>query len=145
MNTGQAPGRNTAHDPGRGVYMISVAADLAGMHPQTLRIYEQRGLIEPQRSAKGTRLYSEVDVQRLQRINELRSELGMSLAGVERVMRLELELSMAEQRVAELERAAGELRQAMREEAERIRKSFRAEIVPYQRGEIVAVRRPPSI
>ena len=68
----------------RGVYMISVAAELAGVHPQTLRIYEARGLITPKRSPKNTRLYSQEDVDRLQRIQELTNELGMNLAGVER-------------------------------------------------------------
>ena len=70
----------------QGVFMISVAAELAGMHPQTLRVYEARGLIKPQRSPKGTRLYSQHDVERLHRIQELTTELGMNLAGVERVL-----------------------------------------------------------
>ena len=70
----------------RGVFMISVAAELAGMHPQTLRMYESRGLIEPKRSPKGTRLYSHSDVERLKRIQEMTAELGLNLAGVERVV-----------------------------------------------------------
>ena len=73
------------HD--RGVFMISVAAELAEMHPQTLRMYEARGLIEPKRSPKGTRLYSQADVERLRRIQEMTTEWGMNLAGVERVLR----------------------------------------------------------
>jgi MerR family transcriptional regulator/heat shock protein HspR len=73
----------------RGVFMISVAAQLANMHPQTLRVYEARGLIEPKRSPKGTRLYSQQDVDRLRRIQEMIAELGLNLAGVERVLRLE--------------------------------------------------------
>ena len=73
----------------RGVFMISVAAELAGMHPQTLRIYESRGLIKPKRSPKQTRLYSQRDVERLRRINELTTQAGMNLAGVERVLALE--------------------------------------------------------
>src|ERR1700729_3814760 len=73
----------------RGVFMISVAAELADMHPQTLRMYEARGLIEPKRSPKGTRLYSQADVERLRRIQEMTAELGMNLAGVERVLALE--------------------------------------------------------
>ena len=72
--------------------MISVAAELAGMHPQTLRIYEARGLIKPKRSPKNTRLYSQEDVERLRRIQELTTELGMNLAGVERVFELEEEM-----------------------------------------------------
>ena len=75
------------HD--RGVFMISVAAELADMHPQTLRMYEARGLIEPKRSPKGTRLYSREDVERLRRIQEMTAEMGMNLAGVERVFELE--------------------------------------------------------
>src|SRR5436305_8431787 len=73
----------------RGVFMISVAAELADMHPKTLRMYEARGLIEPKRSPKGTRLYSHKDVERLRRIQEMTADLGMNLAGVERVFELE--------------------------------------------------------
>src|SRR2546423_5134414 len=81
-----------AVEGGRGVFMISVAAELAEMHPQTLRMYEQRGLIEPKRSPKGTRLYSQEDVERLRRIQQMTSELGMNLAGVEKVFELEDQL-----------------------------------------------------
>src|ERR1700678_1003418 len=76
----------------RGVFMISVAAQLANLHPQTLRMYEARGLIEPQRSSKGTRLYSQEDVEKLRRIQEMTADLGLNLAGVERVLRLEQEI-----------------------------------------------------
>src|ERR687884_45737 len=93
-------------DPTRGVYMISVAAELAGMHPQTLRIYESRGLISPKRSPKNTRLYSQEDVERLRRIQELTSELGMNLAGVEKVFELEEELDRMRRRMRTLERQA---------------------------------------
>ena len=79
----------------RGVFMISVAAELAEMHPQTLRMYETRGLIEPKRSPKGTRLYSQADVERLRRIQEMTTELGLNLAGVERVLELEEQLERA--------------------------------------------------
>src|ERR1700742_977572 len=91
-------------DRARGVYMISVAAELASMHPQTLRIYETRGLITPKRSPKGTRLYSIEDVERLQRIQELTTELGMNLAGVERVFELELQLDRMQRRMERMER-----------------------------------------
>src|SRR5437660_8090172 len=77
----------------RGVFMISVAAELANMHPQTLRMYEVRGLIEPRRSPKGTRLYSQEDVDKLRRIQEMTAELGLNLAGVERVLELEREIA----------------------------------------------------
>src|SRR5579884_4011837 len=83
----------------RGVFMISVAAELAEMHPQTLRMYEARGLIEPKRSPKGTRLYSHKDVERLRRIQEMTAELGMNLAGVERVFELEEQLESMSRKV----------------------------------------------
>src|SRR3954462_11164339 len=90
----------------RGGFINSVAARLAGMHPQTLRIYEARGLITPSRSPKNTRLYSEEDVQRLRRIQELTGELGMNLAGVERVFELEQEVERMRRRLRNLERHA---------------------------------------
>lgn len=119
-------------DTRRGVYMISVAAELAGMHPQTLRIYESRGLIEPERTSGGTRRYSPDDVERLRRIQELTSELGMNLAGVEKVFELEGELERMRERMRRMERQAERMEEELRQEIERVRKSFRAELVPYQ-------------
>jgi MerR family transcriptional regulator, heat shock protein HspR len=119
-------------DSDRGVYMISVAAELAGMHPQTLRIYESRGLITPKRSPKNTRLYSQEDVERLRRIQELTTELGMNLAGVEAVFELEAELARMRRRMRNMERQAERVRQELNAEIERVRKSFKAEIVPYE-------------
>src|SRR5881227_3939087 len=87
----------------RGVFMISVAAELAEMHPQTLRMYEARGLIEPRRSPKGTRLYSQEDVEKLRRIQGMTAELGLNLAGVERVLDLEAEIERMNARIKELE------------------------------------------
>jgi MerR family transcriptional regulator, heat shock protein HspR len=117
----------------RGVFMISVAAELAEMHPQTLRMYEQRGLIEPKRSPKGTRLYSHADVERLRRIQQMTADLGMNLAGVERVFELEEKLSAMSAKVRRLEKRAGELAAEV-ERLEALRRSLRAEIVPYVRG-----------
>jgi MerR family transcriptional regulator/heat shock protein HspR len=114
----------------QGVFMISVAAELAEMHPQTLRMYEARGLITPKRSPKRTRLYSQEDVERLRRIQEMTAELGLNLAGVERVLALEEELDRARNRLAALERRAAEAQAAMEAELERVRKSFKAELVP---------------
>jgi MerR family transcriptional regulator, heat shock protein HspR len=119
-------------DRGQPVYMISVAAELAGMHPQTLRIYEQRGLIEPKRTPKGTRRYSQEDVERLRRIQELTSEMGMNLAGVEKVFELEGELDQMRRRMDRLERRAEQMRKELEAEVERVRRSFRRELVPYQ-------------
>ena len=119
-------------DPRRGVYMISVAAELAGMHPQTLRIYEARGLIQPKRSKGKTRLYSQEDVERLRRIQELTSEMGMNLAGVEKVFELEEELEKMRGRMDRLQQKAAALEQEMADEIERVKKQFRAEIVRYE-------------
>jgi MerR family transcriptional regulator/heat shock protein HspR len=115
----------------RGVFMISVAAELAEMHPQTLRMYETRGLITPKRSPKGTRLYSQQDVDRLRRIQQMTAELGMNLAGVERVFELEDQLERMAKQVDALERRAERIRVEMEAELERVRRSFKAELVPY--------------
>jgi len=119
-------------EPSQGVYMISVAAQLAGMHPQTLRIYESRGLITPQRSKGKTRLYSQEDVERLRRIQELTSQLGMNLAGVEKVFELEGQLERMRGRMERLQQRAAELEKEMADEIERVKKEFRAEIVRYE-------------
>jgi MerR family transcriptional regulator, heat shock protein HspR len=126
----------------RGVFMISVAAELAEMHPQTLRMYETRGLIEPKRSPKGTRLYSQSDVDKLRRIQAMTNELGLNLAGVERVLELEEQLERASKRLEALERRSAEMREALQAEMEAVRASFRAEVVPYRatRTDLVPVR-----
>jgi MerR family transcriptional regulator/heat shock protein HspR len=116
----------------RGVFMISVAAQLAEMHPQTLRMYEARGLIEPQRSPKGTRLYSQQDVERLRRIQSMTAELGLNLAGVERVLELESQIEEMNTRIEELELKALHSEVELAQELERVRRSFRAELVPYR-------------
>jgi MerR family transcriptional regulator, heat shock protein HspR len=123
---------DTTPDSSRGVYMISVAAQLAGMHPQTLRIYETRGLITPKRSPKNTRLYSQDDVERLRRIQELTGELGMNLAGVERVFELEDELERMRRRMRNLERHAQRVQEELQKEVERVRRSLKYELVPYE-------------
>jgi MerR family transcriptional regulator, heat shock protein HspR len=130
----------------RGVFMISVAAELAEMHPQTLRMYEARGLIEPKRSPKGTRLYSHSDVERLRRIQELTSDGGMNLAGVERVFELEQALERMTRKVALLERRAAELEGEI-ERLEEVKRTVKAEIVRYEARSTdlvpVVVRRRP--
>ena len=118
-------------DRDRGVFMISVAAELAEMHPQTLRMYEARGLIEPKRSPKGTRLYSHADVDRLRRIQELTTELGMNLAGVEKVFELEEKLARMHRKVELLERRAEEL-QGEIARLEEVKREVKAEIVRYE-------------
>ena len=133
-------------DGERGVYMISVAAELAGMHPQTLRIYEARGLIQPKRSPKNTRLYSDDDVQRLRRIQQLTSELGMNLAGVERVFELEQEVARMRRRLNNIERAAERAQQELRQEINRVRQAAKAELVPYEPpGQALAPANQPGV
>jgi len=105
-------------------YMISVAAELVGMHPQTLRIYESKGLVTPQRTAGNTRLYSEADLERLRLINRLTTELGLNLAGVEHVIRLEEQIRRMQRTMERLER---EMRDAIAE----VHKQYRRDLVPY--------------
>jgi MerR family transcriptional regulator/heat shock protein HspR len=106
-------------------YMISVAAELVGMHPQTLRIYEQKGLVRPKRTPGNTRLYSERDLERLREIQHLTSELGLNLAGVERVLRLEDELQRMR---AHLDRMEREMRAAISQ----VHKTYKRELVVYR-------------
>jgi MerR family transcriptional regulator/heat shock protein HspR len=127
-------------DQERALYIISVAAELAGVHPQTLRIYERKGLIEPQRTEGRSRRYSDRDIKLLQRIQELTNE-GVGLAGVRRVLDLEAELEGA---VAEIERLREELAQAARQVAEaeaRVHRQYRRDLVPVTKA-VVRVRRP---
>jgi MerR family transcriptional regulator/heat shock protein HspR len=105
-------------------YMISVAAELVGMHPQTLRIYEAKGLVTPQRTAGNTRLYSDADLERLRLINRLTQELGLNLAGVEHVIRLEEQIRRMQRTMARLERE-------MRETIAEVHKQYRRDLVPY--------------
>jgi MerR family transcriptional regulator, heat shock protein HspR len=107
-------------------YMISVAAELVGMHPQTLRIYEAKGLIRPRRTPGGTRLYSDADVSRLRLIQQLTTELGLNLAGVERVLALEDELNRLRRR---LDRMEAEMRARLRE----VHRQYKRELVLYER------------
>ena len=111
-----------ASDSERGVYVISVAAELAGVHPQTLRIYERRGLLDPARTGGGSRRYSEADIDRLRRISEL-TEAGLNLAGVKAVMELEAEL-------ARVRRQLREVVQESREAIERTHRQYRRDLVP---------------
>jgi MerR family transcriptional regulator, heat shock protein HspR len=109
----------------RPIYMISVAAELVGMHPQTLRMYEQKGLVRPKRTPGGTRLYSEADVDRLRIIQRLTSEVGLNLAGVELVLRLEDELRKAHRQIERLQ-------QQVRDEVQKVHKHYRRDLVLYR-------------
>jgi MerR family transcriptional regulator/heat shock protein HspR len=106
-------------------YMISVAADLVGMHPQTLRIYEAKGLVRPQRTAGNTRLYSESDLERLRLIQRLTTEIGLNLAGVERVLALEDELQRMRRRLDQMERE-------MRDAISHVHRQYKRELVLYR-------------
>ena len=110
-------------------YMISVAADLVGMHPQTLRIYEQKGLVRPQRTAGNTRLYSEADLERLRAIQRLTTELGLNLAGVELVLRMEDQLRRMQAQMERIERQ-------MRAEIEQVHKQYRRDLVVWKPSEL---------
>ena len=106
-------------------YMISIAAELVGMHPQTLRIYEQKGLVRPKRTAGNTRLYSDADVERLRLIQQLTNEIGLNLAGVERVLHLEDELLRLRRKLERME-------QEMRETIAEVHRQYRRDLVPYR-------------
>jgi MerR family transcriptional regulator/heat shock protein HspR len=110
-------------------YMISVAAELVGMHPQTLRMYEQKGLVRPQRTAGNTRLYSEADLERLRLIQRLTGELGLNLAGVEAVLGLEEQLRLMQARMERLEHE-------MREAVASVHKQYRRDLVLYDRTQL---------
>jgi MerR family transcriptional regulator/heat shock protein HspR len=114
----------------RPVFMISVAAELAEMHPQTLRMYERRGLIRPSRSSKSTRLYSLADVERLRRIQQLVAECGLNLAGVERVLEMEQQLESLQRRLERLQTDMDRLAAQARDELEAVHRSYRKELVP---------------
>jgi MerR family transcriptional regulator, heat shock protein HspR len=130
----------------QGVFMISVAAELAGMHPQTLRIYESRGLIKPKRSPKKTRLYSQRDVERLRRIQELTTEVGLNLAGVERVLELEQVMDTMQSELDRMRSQAEELEREMLQRIQEIHRSYKRELVRWQPpGEMLRAKdlKPP--
>ena len=118
-------------DEDRGVFMISVAAELAEMHPQTLRIYEARGLISPQRSPKNTRLYSQRDVERLKRIQQMTNEEGLNLAGVETVLEMESRVEAMRSELEAMRERTRELETQLTEEMARVHERLHTEIVPY--------------
>jgi MerR family transcriptional regulator/heat shock protein HspR len=130
---------STRRVTGPRVFLIGIAAEMAGMHPQTLRVYERRGLITPQRTAKNTRVYSEKDVALLRRIQEL-SEEGLNLAGIERLLKLEARVERAERRVRDLEAELRDTRERHREELAAAR-AARGAIVPVRRGTTALTRR----
>lgn len=121
----------------RPVYMISVAAELAGVHPQTLRIYERKALVQPTRSPGGTRLYSEADIERLRLIQKLTQDEGVNLAGVMRIIELQIEKEKLEAQLAEAEAVASRAELRLAKEINEFRQSLRADIVHVPRGGIV--------
>ena len=133
--TGPAAGGRL--DESRGVFMISVAAELAEMHPQTLRMYEARGLIAPQRSPKNTRLYSQRDVEQLRRIQRMTGEEWLNLAGVETVLELERTVERMRAELARMRERAAEMERRFEQEVEQVRRSLKAEIVPYGAYDVI--------
>ena len=133
----------------QGVFMISVAAELAEMHPQTLRIYEARGLITPKRSPKNTRLYSQRDVERLKRIQHMTNEEGLNLAGVETVLEMEARVEQMRRELEAMRERTRELETQLTEEMARVHERLHTEIVPYGAYEPdppveIPVRRPDT-
>jgi MerR family transcriptional regulator/heat shock protein HspR len=121
--------------------MISVAAQLAGMHPQTLRVYEARGLIKPSRSPKQTRLYSQQDVELLRRIQELTTEFGLNLAGVERVLELEQAMTEMREQLTSMRQEAEGMQQRMLQEIQAVHRSYKRELVPWKPpGEVMRAK-----
>lgn len=133
--------KKSADNDSRALYMISVAARLAGMHPQTLRIYEQRGLISPARTPKNTRLYSEEDIERLRYIQRLTTELGMNLAGVEKVMELEKNILELKARIDNLHRELDKTVRRLEREVESVHKSYRRELIPLPKTDVIITAR----
>lgn len=123
----------------RALYIISVAAELAGVHPQTLRIYERKGLIEPARTQGRSRRYSENDIALLRRIQELTNE-GVSLVGVRKVIDLETDLARAQARIRELEQALDRARDDLQQAVQQAHREHRRDLVPVSRA-VVQVRR----
>jgi len=119
----------------RAVFVISVAAELAGVHPQTLRMYERKGLIRPQRTTGNTRRYSQADIDIVKLIQELTQDRGMNLAGVEMVIELQQELERTQDRMDRLRREAMELQKELAENMERIRQAQKTSLVLWRKNE----------
>lgn len=119
-----------------GVYIISVAAELAGVHPQTLRTYERKGLLRPKRTAGGTRRYSERDVARVQLIQHLTQHDGINLAGVLRILELEDEIDRLQRRLERSQREVDQVRTASHEALRDARRRASTELVLYRRTQI---------
>lgn len=139
----RSPPRASSPDRKRPLYVISVAAELAGVHPQTLRIYERRGLIRPERTRGGNRRYSDADIERLRRIQDLTSE-GLSLAGVERFLALEEQLAVAQEEIRRLRDAVDDLRERHRQALAEVHRSYRRDLVPVHSTVEFFRRRAPS-
>lgn len=130
-----------AATPGQqALYMISIAAKLAGMHPQTLRIYEQRGLITPARTPKNTRLYSEADIRRLRYIQKLTTEMGMNLAGVEKVIELESQIAALHDRIDRLRSEVESAAARLKEEVDAVHRSYKRELILLPKAEVARTR-----
>lgn len=123
----------------RALYVISVAAELAGVHPQTLRIYERKGLLAPARTSGRSRRYSDRDIELLRRIQELTNE-GVTLAGVQRILELEEELLAARERIAQMEARLDAMRREMEERVEAVHREYKRELVPFRTNSLTHYR-----
>jgi MerR family transcriptional regulator/heat shock protein HspR len=138
--------REELFDEAQGVFMISVAAELSGMHPQTLRVYEARGLIKPSRSARKTRLYSRQDVELLKRIQELTNDYGLNLAGVERVLTLERTMEALHKQLDMLKAQAAQMEREMMQQIEAVHRSYKRELVRWEPpGEVLRAKNAKPI
>jgi MerR family transcriptional regulator/heat shock protein HspR len=126
----------SASEATRAVYVISVAAELAGVHPQTLRIYERKGLVDPSRTGGGSRRYSPQDIERLRRIGEL-TDAGCNLEGVRRVLELEAEVAALRAEIQELGRQLDQARAEAREAVERTHRHYRRDLVPLRQATVL--------
>ena len=129
--------KNDSKKSDRPLYMISVAARLASMHPQTLRIYERKKLVCPKRTTGSTRLYSDKDIKALKYIQELTQELGINLAGVKVIIELEQERGELEEKFSQIRQEMNKIREEMKEEIEKVRRQYRKELVVFPRGELM--------
>jgi MerR family transcriptional regulator/heat shock protein HspR len=127
---------------GEAVFVISIAAELADVHPQTLRLYERKGLIHPIRTASNIRLYSEEDIEKLKLIQKMTQDEGVNLAGVRRILELDKMLNEMRSMIEDMEKEIMELTRNMEEEIKKIHRSYRRDIVRMPRSEVLKYERP---
>lgn len=129
------------NDKNRPVYMIGIAAQLVGIHPQTLRLYEREQLVVPQRTAKDTRLYSDNDIELLKEIQEMTQKMGLNLAGVKLILKMKTKALEMQKQLKKYQEEMSELQNKVQDEIQKVHKSYKHEMVPYKESPIVLLRR----